>query len=246
MLLTIHVFFWGKAFPLGSPLVPDISREILNLTEGENMRAIENKWFPGEKYCLDRNTTDTPIQLDHHSFQALFMIVFGTSLVLLFIMLSCRRYLEGRGNMNGDPPNPPGDGPDDHLRLLLLMLASRIYQQRRGNIIGARPNPPGNGPDSQDNARANQNRDVTEGGQGANETGGAAEPADNDHCIVEVNEGVNVGDGHHEANRIGKVNLELQRQQSQACLVRRRSNKLFSEKNMPLGMAPPPARMHLA
>ncbi|XP_018508572.2 glutamate receptor 2.5 [Brassica rapa] len=237
---------FGFAFPLGSPLVPDISREILNLTEGENMRAIENKWFPGEKYCLDRNTTDTPIQLDHHSFQALFMIVFGTSLVLLFIMLSCRRYLEGRGNMNGDPPNPPGDGPDDHLRLLLLMLASRIYQQRRGNIIGARPNPPGNGPDSQDNARANQNRDVTEGGQGANETGGAAEPADNDHCIVEVNEGVNVGDGHHEANRIGKVNLELQRQQSQACLVRRRSNKLFSEKNMPLGMAPPPARMHLA
>ena len=239
MLLTIHVFFWGKAFPLGSPLVPDISREILNLTEGENMRAIENKWFPGEKYCLDRNTTDTPIQLDHHSFQALFMIVFGTSLVLLFIMLSCRRYLEGRGDMNGDPSNNPDD---DHLLLFLLMLASRRYQQRRGNIIGAQPNHPGNGPDGKDNARANQNRDVNEGGPGANETGRAAEPADNDHCIVEVN----VGDGHHEANRIGKVNLELQRQQSQACLVRRRSNKLFSEKNMPLGMAAPPPRMHLA
>ncbi|KAL0807878.1 hypothetical protein Bca101_100370 [Brassica carinata] len=231
---------FGFAFPLGSPLVPDISRQILNLTEGENMRAIENKWFPGEKYCLDRNTTDTPIQLDHHSFQALFMIVFGTSLVLLLIMLSCRRYREGRGDMNGDPPNNP---EDDHLLLLLLMLASRIYQQRRGNIIVAKPNPPGNGPDGQDNARPNQNRDVNEGGQGANETGGAAEPADTEHRIVEVHEGVNFGDGDHEANRIGKVNLELQRQQSQ---VRRRCNKLFSEKNMPLGMAAPPPRMHLA
>ncbi|XP_056846512.1 glutamate receptor 2.5-like isoform X2 [Raphanus sativus] len=225
---------FGFAFPLGSPLVPDISREILNLTEGETMRAIENKWFVEEKNCPDRNTTDdTPIQLDHHSFQALFMIVFASSLLLLFIMLSCRRYQEGRGNMNGDPPNPPGDGPDDHLLLFLLILASRRYQQRRGNIIGAQSNPPGDGPDGQDNARANQNREVNEGG--------AAEPADNEHRIVEVREGVNIGDGDgdgdHESHRIGKVNVQLQRQQSQ---VRRRCNKLFSEKNMPLGMAASP------
>lgn len=130
--------------------------------------------------------------------------------------------------MNGDPPNPPGDGPDDHLLLFLLILASRTYQQRRGNIIGAQSNPRGDGPDGQDNARANQNRDENEGG--------AAEPADNEHRIVEVHEGVNIGDGDgdHESHRIGKVNVQLQRQQSQ---VRRRCNKLFSEKNMPLGMA---------
>ncbi|KAG2254394.1 hypothetical protein Bca52824_084530 [Brassica carinata] len=228
---------FGFAFPLGSPLVPDISRHILNLTEGETMRDIETKWFVGEQHCVDRTTSDSPIQLDLRSLRALFMIVFGIS-NLLSIMLS-RRYQRtitiprGRGDMS-DPPNNP---EDDHLLLLLLMLASRIYQQRRGNIIVAKPNPPGNGPDGQDNARPNQNRDVNEGGQGANETGGAAEPADTEHRIVEVHEGVNFGDGDHEANRIGKVNLELQRQQSQ---VRRRCNKLFSEKNMPLGMAAPP------
>ncbi|CAH2073091.1 unnamed protein product [Thlaspi arvense] len=85
---------FGFAFPLGSPLVSDISRQILNLTEGENMRAMEKKWFFGEKQCLDSTTSDSPIQLDHHSFQALFLIVFVVSILLLLLMLACKRCKE--------------------------------------------------------------------------------------------------------------------------------------------------------
>ncbi|CAG7891474.1 unnamed protein product [Brassica rapa] len=87
---------FGFAFPLGSPLVPDISRRILNITEGETMKLMENKWFYGERHCLDSTTTDTPIQLDHHSFRALFMMVFVVSVILLFLMWGSKRYKERR------------------------------------------------------------------------------------------------------------------------------------------------------
>ncbi|KAL0874589.1 hypothetical protein Bca101_024294 [Brassica carinata] len=87
---------FGFAFPLGSPLVSDISRQILNITEGETMKAMENKWFFGERHCLDSTTTDTPIQLDHHSFRALFLMVFVVSLILLLLMWVSNRYKERR------------------------------------------------------------------------------------------------------------------------------------------------------
>ncbi|XP_010453158.1 PREDICTED: glutamate receptor 2.5-like isoform X1 [Camelina sativa] len=96
---------FGFAFPLGSPLVSDISRQILNLTEGETMRAIENKWFLGEKHCLDSTTSDSPIQLDHHSFEALFLIVFVVSIILLLLMLASRRYQERQRKVSPNLPN---------------------------------------------------------------------------------------------------------------------------------------------
>ncbi|KFK40629.1 hypothetical protein AALP_AA2G021300 [Arabis alpina] len=108
---------FGFAFPLGSPLVSDISRQILNLTEGETMKAIENKWLLGENNCLDSTTSDSTIQLDHHSFKALFLIVFGFSLLLLLFMLARKRYLEARqreiqGGETRAQPDPPSDGRD--------------------------------------------------------------------------------------------------------------------------------------
>ncbi|CAH8270759.1 unnamed protein product [Arabidopsis lyrata] len=100
---------FGFAFPLGSPLVPDISRQILNITEGETMKAIENKWLLGEKHCLDSTTSDSPIRLDHHSFEALFTIVFVVSMLLLLAMLVYRRYQEIEGGETNAPPSPPRD-----------------------------------------------------------------------------------------------------------------------------------------
>ncbi|KAL5559600.1 hypothetical protein UlMin_035811 [Ulmus minor] len=40
---------FGFVFPKGSPLVADMSRAILNVTEGDNMKNIENKWFKVEE-----------------------------------------------------------------------------------------------------------------------------------------------------------------------------------------------------
>ncbi|XP_023642859.1 glutamate receptor 2.6 isoform X1 [Capsella rubella] len=104
---------FGFAFPLGSPLVSDISRQILNLTEGETMKAIENKWLLGEKHCLDSTTSDSPIQLDYNSFEALFLIVLVVSMLLFFGMLVSRRYQQrqhgGEINAATSPPRDDGD-----------------------------------------------------------------------------------------------------------------------------------------
>lgn len=37
--------------PKGSALVPDVSRAILNLTDGDEMKEIENKWFGKQATC---------------------------------------------------------------------------------------------------------------------------------------------------------------------------------------------------
>ncbi|KAK9903213.1 hypothetical protein M0R45_001142 [Rubus argutus] len=41
----------ARFFPLGSSLVPDVSRSILKLTEGDLMKELENKWFGNETTC---------------------------------------------------------------------------------------------------------------------------------------------------------------------------------------------------
>ncbi|XP_004309065.1 PREDICTED: glutamate receptor 2.8-like [Fragaria vesca subsp. vesca] len=72
-------------FPKGSPLVPDVSRSILNVTEGDEMKNIESKWF-GETTCLDNKPNDS----DHrrftfYSFWVLFLISGVSSCLALII-----------------------------------------------------------------------------------------------------------------------------------------------------------------
>ncbi|GMQ07870.1 hypothetical protein CsSME_00051874 [Camellia sinensis var. sinensis] len=45
---------FGFAFPKGSPLVPDVSRAILNVTEGEDMTRIQRQWFGEEANCAEQ------------------------------------------------------------------------------------------------------------------------------------------------------------------------------------------------
>ncbi|XP_024012176.1 glutamate receptor 2.5 [Eutrema salsugineum] len=103
---------FGFAFRLGSPLVSDISRQILNITEGGSMKAMENYWLLGEKECQASTTSDSPLQLDHHSFHALFLIVFVVSMLLLLLMLASKGYKERQGD-NGEVELVAQDGVND-------------------------------------------------------------------------------------------------------------------------------------
>ncbi|KAI3473031.1 hypothetical protein Pfo_030114 [Paulownia fortunei] len=47
---------FGFVFPIGSPLVPDISRAILNVTESKKMMQIERTWFGDETKCPDSSS----------------------------------------------------------------------------------------------------------------------------------------------------------------------------------------------
>ncbi|KAH0990294.1 hypothetical protein GBA52_001777 [Prunus armeniaca] len=66
---------FGFVFPKGSPLVPDVSRAILNVTEGDAMKEIENKWFAGDATCSDtKPTISDSNSLGLDSFRGLFLI----------------------------------------------------------------------------------------------------------------------------------------------------------------------------
>ena len=51
------VDFYVQAFPKVSPLVPDISKAILNATEGNKMIGIKREWFGEEADCPEQDST---------------------------------------------------------------------------------------------------------------------------------------------------------------------------------------------
>ncbi|XP_073131851.1 glutamate receptor 2.5-like [Henckelia pumila] len=74
---------FGFVFPIGSPLVPDVSRSILNVTESEKMTKIETKWFGDQTTCPDSSTSFSSNSLGLESFWGLFLIV-GIAMVAAF------------------------------------------------------------------------------------------------------------------------------------------------------------------
>ncbi|XP_043710262.1 glutamate receptor 2.7-like [Telopea speciosissima] len=77
---------FGFAFPKGSPLASDVSRAVLNVTEGVKMSRIEQAWF-GQHNCPDLSTKVSSSSLTLDSFGGLFIITGAASLLALFIFL---------------------------------------------------------------------------------------------------------------------------------------------------------------
>ncbi|XP_031736480.1 glutamate receptor 2.2 isoform X2 [Cucumis sativus] len=73
---------FGFGFPKGSPLVPDISRAILEVAESDRMREIENAWFKKVQECSISDASKlSSTRLSIGSFWALFVIVACVSAV---------------------------------------------------------------------------------------------------------------------------------------------------------------------
>ncbi|CAB4265944.1 unnamed protein product [Prunus armeniaca] len=81
-------------FPKHSPLVPDLSQAVLNVTEGEKIMNIENKWFSQESKCEDKSTTPrvSSNSLGLESFWGLFLIAGMASILALIIFLASFLY----------------------------------------------------------------------------------------------------------------------------------------------------------
>lgn len=75
---------FGFVFPKGSPLVADISRAILNVTQGDKMRRIEDAWLK-ESSCQESNAEVSSNSLGLESFWGLFLIAGTASLLALLI-----------------------------------------------------------------------------------------------------------------------------------------------------------------
>ncbi|XP_039130206.1 glutamate receptor 2.9-like isoform X1 [Dioscorea cayenensis subsp. rotundata] len=79
---------FGFVFPKGSPLVDDVSEEILNIIEGDEMEEIERKWFGDLKACSINAKTVNSANLTFQSFSGLFIITGAASTCALLIFLA--------------------------------------------------------------------------------------------------------------------------------------------------------------
>ncbi|KAL4301790.1 hypothetical protein GQ457_10G003090 [Hibiscus cannabinus] len=90
---TFKTAGFGFVFPKGSPLVADISREILNVTQGDQMEKIQNKWFKNdEATCLDSNTSVSSNSLGLDCFWGLFLIAGVASMSALIVFAAMFLY----------------------------------------------------------------------------------------------------------------------------------------------------------
>jgi glutamate receptor, ionotropic, plant len=94
-----HVFYltdfelFEQAFPKNSPLVPDISRAIINITDGDDLIQIEKKWI-GDQNCENKGSITESNGLNFLSFWGLFLItgVVSTISLLISIIISlCKK-----------------------------------------------------------------------------------------------------------------------------------------------------------
>lgn len=78
-----------QVFPRGSPLLVDVSRAILNVTQGDEMKQIEDKWFKKESIWPDdiENPSISSNSLGLESFRGLFLIAGTASLLALVIFV---------------------------------------------------------------------------------------------------------------------------------------------------------------
>ncbi|XP_023536844.1 glutamate receptor 2.7-like [Cucurbita pepo subsp. pepo] len=76
---------FGFAFPIGSPLVADISRAVLNVTESEKMNQLQRKWFKNEDNSWSSISKITSSRLNLSSFWGLFLIAGTAAIIALLI-----------------------------------------------------------------------------------------------------------------------------------------------------------------
>ncbi|KAJ4813616.1 glutamate receptor 2.2 [Rhynchospora pubera] len=79
---------FGFVFPRGSSLVTDLSRAILNITEGDESTRIMQKWFGESLSCPPQDSPLSSHSLDIVSFWGLFLITGATSLFCCLIQLA--------------------------------------------------------------------------------------------------------------------------------------------------------------
>ncbi|CAK7354082.1 unnamed protein product [Dovyalis caffra] len=91
LLLCVVTF---QAFHKGSPLVPDVSRAVLNMTEGDKMNEIEDACFGKQSNCPDSSTSVTSNSLSLKSFWGLFLIAGIASLLALIMFMVMFVYQE--------------------------------------------------------------------------------------------------------------------------------------------------------
>ncbi|KAL6216366.1 hypothetical protein ACLB2K_009589 [Fragaria x ananassa] len=84
----------GRVFPKRSPLLPDVSQAVLNITGGETILNLENAWFKKDGNCEDAsNPQVSSNKLDFRDFRVLFLttlVASGLALIIYVVRFSYR------------------------------------------------------------------------------------------------------------------------------------------------------------
>ncbi|RLM87521.1 glutamate receptor 2.8-like [Panicum miliaceum] len=142
---------FGFAFPKGSPYVADLSRAILNLTESDEMSAIERKWFGDAEGCAAQGSQFTSDSLSFASFWGLFLITGATSLLCCAVHLATFLVVERRWIL--EVPSTPHVPWKDRVWMLLKRfdhkdLSSHTFRTKDGggSVAGQSANDAGASP----------------------------------------------------------------------------------------------------
>ena len=87
LFVVLILKFLAQVFPKGSPLVPDISRAVLNVTQGDKMLDIEKFWFGNQTSCPTESRIFSSNRLQFSSFWGLFLITGVVSVMALLIFM---------------------------------------------------------------------------------------------------------------------------------------------------------------
>ncbi|KAL6345473.1 hypothetical protein AAG906_017193 [Vitis piasezkii] len=95
---------FGFVFPKRSPLVPDVSMQVLNVTEGAKMVQFERAWFGQTPSCPDLTSSVSSNSIGLNSFWGLFLIAGVASFVAFILCIATFLYENRDALMNLDPP----------------------------------------------------------------------------------------------------------------------------------------------
>ncbi|KAL6345739.1 hypothetical protein AAG906_017483 [Vitis piasezkii] len=96
---------FGFVFPKGSPLVADVSREVLNVTEGAKMLQFEKAWFGQTPSCPELTSSVSSNSIGLNSFWGLFLIAGVASFVALITCITTFLYENRDTLINLNPPS---------------------------------------------------------------------------------------------------------------------------------------------
>ncbi|TXG62329.1 hypothetical protein EZV62_013692 [Acer yangbiense] len=100
---TFKAAGFGFVFPLHSPLVLDVSRAILNVTESEKMKEIEDAYFKKHASCPESSTLVSSNSLGLNSFWGLFLIAGIAAILALIIFMAIFIYEHWNVLKKSDP-----------------------------------------------------------------------------------------------------------------------------------------------
>ena len=94
-----------QVFPKGSPLVADVSRKVLSVTEGAKLLEFEKAWFGQTTSCPELTSSVSSNSISLNSFWGLFLIAGVTSFVALITCITIFLHENREALINLNPPS---------------------------------------------------------------------------------------------------------------------------------------------